>query len=100
MSRRFRGSSFVALVTSVAFVLSGPIASAIPAAPAAPAASSKASTTTPTPIDGGWPRAYSTPSGDRLLLYQPQIASWQDQKQMVAYAAVAVEAHDAQKPEL
>src|SRR4029453_12629649 len=36
------------------------------------------------PIDGGWPRIYDLPSGGSILLYQPQIASWDQQKKMVA----------------
>ena len=39
--------------------------------------------------DGGWPRAYTTKSGAALLLYQPQVASWADQKKIVAYSAVS-----------
>ena len=42
-----------------------------------------------TPADGGWPRAYVTNSGARLMLYEPQVASWSDQKRIVMYAAVA-----------
>ena len=45
--------------------------------------------TTTTPGDGGWPRAYTTPTGARLVLYQPQVESWPDQKQMTLYAAVS-----------
>jgi hypothetical protein len=41
------------------------------------------------PVDGGWPRAYITSSGARLVLYEPQIASWLDQKRMAMYAAVS-----------
>jgi hypothetical protein len=50
--------------------------------------------------DGGWPRAYTTPTGGRVLLYQPQIASWDGQKHMVAYSAVSYEMKGAQKPAL
>jgi len=50
--------------------------------------------------DGGWPRAYLTPSGGQLLLYQPQIASWDAQKRMVAYGAVSYQPKGAQKTEL
>jgi hypothetical protein len=50
--------------------------------------------------DGGWPRAYTTPSGGRLLLYQPQISSWDAQKRLLAYAAVSYEMKGAQKPAL
>jgi hypothetical protein len=45
--------------------------------------------TTQQPADGGWPRAYVTTSGARLVLYEPQIASWLDQKRMAMYAAVS-----------
>ena len=48
--------------------------------------------------DIGWPRAYSTPSGARLVFYQPQIADWPGQKHMTAYAAVSYLARNAQKP--
>jgi hypothetical protein len=50
--------------------------------------------------DGGWPRAYSTPSGGRVLLYQPQIASWEGQKKLVGYGAVSYQAKGADKPAL
>ena len=53
----------------------------------------------PRPI-GGWPRAYATPSGGQILVYQPQVASWADQRHMVAYSAVAWEAKGATKPAL
>src|SRR5262245_17676315 len=43
----------------------------------------------PQPADGGWPRSYITNSGARLVLYEPQIASWLDQKRMAMYAAVS-----------
>jgi hypothetical protein len=38
--------------------------------------------------DGGWPRAYTTTSGARLVLYEPQIANWLNQQKMAMYAAV------------
>ena len=41
------------------------------------------------PVDGGWPRASTTASGASLVIYQPQIASWVDQKDIVFYAAVS-----------
>ncbi len=50
--------------------------------------------------DRGWPRAYETPSGLRFTIYQPQIASWETQRRMVAYAAVSVELPGGQKPAL
>jgi hypothetical protein len=45
--------------------------------------------TTQQPADGGWPRAYITTSGARLVIYEPQIASRLDQKRMAMYAAVS-----------
>ena len=50
-----------------------------PAAPAAAAA----------PVDGSWPRFYDA-GGASVLLYQPQISSWENQKHLVAFSAVSV----------
>jgi hypothetical protein len=50
--------------------------------------------------DPGWPRLYTTPAGARLQIYQPQIASWEDQKRLVAYVAVAHAASRDQQPVL
>jgi hypothetical protein len=79
---------------SVAFLLSFLLL----LSPVAPLAGRAAAATTPPP-DGGWPRAYTTTSGVRFTLYQPQVASWTDQKRIVMYAAVAVTNLD-QKPVL
>ena len=51
--------------------------------------SSPAAQGTPRPVDGGWPRAYITATGARLVLYEPQIERWADQKRMVMDAAVS-----------
>jgi hypothetical protein len=40
------------------------------------------------PIDGGWPRYYDA-AGGSILLYQPQISSWDNQKHIVAFSAVS-----------
>jgi hypothetical protein len=40
-------------------------------------------------VDGGWPRRYVAPDGAHVVLYEPQIASWQEQKLMRLHAAVA-----------
>src|SRR5262249_8852313 len=63
-------------------------------------AQSSGSTGAASPIDGGWPRAYLTPRNGQLIVYQPQIASWDAQKQMVAYAALSYQAQGAAKPSL
>src|SRR5262245_20834248 len=81
---------------------------AAPAAPGKPPASAAAApakapapAATPTPpADGGWPRAYETPSQGRILVYQPQVASWTDQKHMTAYSAVSYESKGTAKPAL
>ncbi len=65
------------------------------AAAAKPAAAAEAP-----PVDGGWPRAYQTPAGTKVVVYQPQVAEWAAQKHMVAFAAVGVELPGAQKPAL
>src|SRR5262249_29131521 len=53
-----------------------------PAKPTTPGAK-PASATTPAaaapPVDGGWPRSYVLPSGGSILMYQPQISSWDNQ---------------------
>src|SRR4051794_20519666 len=61
------------------------------AKPAAPAADAP-------PIDGGWPRMYDLASGGSLLVYQPQVSSWKDQKHMVAFSAVSYRDKAAEKP--
>ena len=43
----------------------------------------------PAEADGGWPHGYTTTSGAALLVYQPQVSSWLNQKHIVAYSAVS-----------
>jgi hypothetical protein len=50
--------------------------------------------------DRGWPRGYSLPSEAQIVIYQPQIATWDDQKQLLAFAAVSHVAKGEQKPAL
>ena len=64
--------------------------SATPAATATPAAA--------TPVDGGWPRVYDLPSGGTMLIYQPQISSWDKQKDLVAFSAVSYRPKAGDKP--
>ena len=92
-----------------------PAKGAAPVQPGAPAAPGTPTTATPTttavrppvptpaaapPPDGGWPRAYSTPTGGQIIVYQPQVADWDKQKHMTAYAAVSWQAKGAEKPSL
>jgi hypothetical protein len=52
------------------------------------------------PVDGGWPRVYNLPSGGTALMYQPQIATWDEQKHLVAFSAVSHRTQAADKPAL
>jgi hypothetical protein len=72
-----------ALVRPLAVWLAlAPVASAQPSAP---------------PSDGGWPRQYVNNTG-RLVVYEPQIAEWRDQKHMTLHAAVSYTATGGDKP--
>ena len=62
-----------------------------PAATASPAAATQI-------VDGGWPRLYELKTGGNFLVYQPQIASWENQKKLVAYSAVSYKAKSTDKP--
>jgi len=52
----------------------------------------------PVQADGGWPRSYVTPTGADVVVYTPQIASWDNQKQLVLYSAVAYTPKGASEP--
>jgi hypothetical protein len=69
-----------------------------PAKPAAAPGAKPAAAPAATPVDGGWPRFYDLPSGGSILVYQPQIASWDKQKQLVAYSAVSHRSKAGDKP--
>ena len=107
------GRTAVALATALSMALApaaplladpqAPAKSPAPASPAPTSAAAKpaaAKPTPPPPADGGWPRAYSTSSGGKILVYQPQVASWTDQKHMTAFAAVSYETKGSTKPAL
>ncbi len=53
-----------------------------------------------TPVDGGWPRMYSLPSEGSILVYQPQVASWEKQSHLVAFSAVSHRSKAGDKPAL
>ena len=62
----------------------------------------KTSTTPGSPADpdGGWPRSLTTASGATLILYQPQILSWNGQSQLDAMAALSYAPRGASQPML
>ena len=70
------------------------------AAPATFQQSIARSSAAPAMTDKGWPRGYSLPSEAQLVIYQPQIASWENQKHLVALTAVSFVAKGEQKPAL
>jgi hypothetical protein len=63
-----------------------------------PPGSTATAVTTPAPVDGGWPRVRDLPSGGTILVYQPQIASWDQQKHLVSYSAVSYRDKTTDKP--
>jgi hypothetical protein len=67
--------------------------------PATGSAPSAAKTpATPELVDGGWPRMYSLPSGGTILMYQPQIATWDRQAHLVGFSAVSYRPKTGDKP--
>ena len=69
--------------------------------PAQPVAKpSAAAAAAATPVDGGWPRMYSLPSEGSILVYQPQISSWENQTALVAFSAVSYRSKAGDKPAL
>ena len=72
-----------------------------PATPTAkPAPAAAAPTTVTAPVDGGWPRQYNLKSGGNVVVYQPQVSSWDGRRHMVAFSAVAYTAKAGAKPAL
>jgi hypothetical protein len=41
-------------------------------------------TQTALPGDRAWPRGYSLPSEAQIVIFQPQVATWEEQKHLVA----------------
>ncbi len=103
--RHRRSASFarVAVLTAVSLAASpaAPLVQAQSAAkPAAPQAAAAPPASATQVVDGGWPRAYTTNSGAAMVLYQPQVAGWKNQKVMTAYAAASYTPKGATKPAL
>jgi hypothetical protein len=78
----------LALLLTLAVPPAGADEPQAPAAPPVPAA------------DPGWPRVYATQAGGRLQIYQPQIASWDEQRHLIAYLAIAHHPAGGSKPAL
>ena len=103
---RYRRSALfarVAVLTAVSLAASpaAPLVQAQSGAkPAAPKAAAAPPASATQIVDGGWPRAYTTNSGAAMVLYQPQVAGWTNQKVMTAYAAASYTPKGATKPAL
>jgi len=107
LSKHSTGRGLVALVTAFCLAVFPAVPLFAQAAPAGPPKPPTAAPAQPAaaaapdrPADGGWPRSYAMPSGGDLTVYQPQIASWDAQKHMSAYAAVSYMPKGAPKPHL
>jgi hypothetical protein len=44
--------------------------------------------------DGEWPRRYTAPDGAVVVLYEPQVTEWSDQKRMTLHAAISYTPRD------
>jgi hypothetical protein len=98
MEAHVRTRRRLAVVVSVYGALAPSIEPFVAAQPApAPRAATAAAAQE---IDGGWPRDYETASGGLVRLFQPQVASWDGQRRLVAQAAVSYTAAGASKPAL
>jgi hypothetical protein len=82
--------AFLSSILSFSLLISaGGMSSAAGAAQGSRPSTPARASTTQQPADGGWPRAYITTPGARLVIHEPQIASWLDQKRVAMYAAVS-----------
>ena len=101
MSHKKRAAASVALLAAASMVLQ-PTAHLLAAGQTKPAPqTTKPAAAAPSaPIDGGWPRVYSLSSGGSILVYQPQVSSWQNQANLVAFSAVSYRDTASAKPVL
>jgi hypothetical protein len=90
----------LSLNTLVSLSLVAPGPSLIPSTRATPKAQALGAQSPRVPSDPGWPRGYSLPSEAQIVLFQPQIASWVDQKHAIAFSAVSYVGKGEQKPAL
>ena len=88
-----------ASLITIASLLASPLSMVIAGQSATPSRAT-ASPRADQPVDGGWPRAYSTAAGANLLLYQPQVSSWSGQTRMTMYSAVSYQVKGAKAPSL
>ncbi len=83
---------WVALPTALSLILSPamPLAGAMePASVATTQEQGKVQAAETQPAAGAWPRWFQTSSGGTIVMYAPQVESWDGQKHMVFRAAVS-----------
>ena len=78
--------SVVAVMTALSLVVTPGLVVGLAAQNAQEAAAGEASDVD---VDLGWPRGYETSSGGKIVVYQPQVSSWEGQTRMTALAAVS-----------
>ena len=83
-------------IVSLLVTPAAPVMKAQAPAAARPAAPATAATTQ----DLEWPRTRTTPRGATLVIYQPQVASWVDQKRIVMYFAMSYALKGSKQPAL
>ena len=94
-TRGMRGTASVAWVSVVALLLApGGVCAALMQAALAPAAAPAVAP------DLGWPRRYLAPNGALVVVYEPQIASWENQKLVTLHVAVAHTAKGSEKEQV
>ena len=91
MSIRSANRSVVTLLAAIFAVT--PVLQVLAQAP--PAKAKPAAATAQPATDPGWPRAYTTESQGQVVVYEPQTASWANQKHMVAFAAASYQTKGA-----
>ena len=94
---------WVALPTALSLILTPavPLVSApVPAFAATTQAQSGVQAEETQPAAGVWPRWFETSSGGTVVMYAPQVNSWDGQKEMVFRAAVSYTYKESQKPDL
>jgi hypothetical protein len=90
------------VITALLSSANGTVAASVQAQPAptskpATAKPAAAAPAAATAADPGWPRRYAN-NGGVLMVYEPQISEWVDQKKMTMYAAVSYSPAGADKP--
>ena len=94
---------WVAIPTAFSLILSPavPLVSApVPAYGTTAQAQSGVQAAETQPALGAWPKWFETTSGGTVVMYTPQVNSWDGQKKMVFRAAVSFTYKESQKPDL